>query len=170
MAHDALRGRMVFVATGGPSETWEYFVPRQATWVPFGTACTGSGGVPGLAAAGNSLPWLGETLTVQLTNLPNAPTSVPFGLLGSSRTSWLGFTLPLELSAVGAPGCTLYTSIDAVVQLVNTAGTAQWQFAIPSTIALHGANFYQQALVLDPGTNGLGAVFTNAARATIGDH
>ncbi|MEZ5963458.1 MAG: hypothetical protein R3F56_06390 [Planctomycetota bacterium] len=169
MAHDALRGRMVFVGVGGPLETWEYFVPRQATHVPFGTACAGSGGLPTLAASAGSLPWLGETLTCTLTNLPTSPLSVPFGLLGSSTQTWLGVPLPFDMGVFGATGCTLYTSVEVSVQLANAGGTAQWQVAIPATVALRGAFFYQQALVLDPSANRFGATLTNAARAVIGD-
>lgn len=43
----------------------------------------------------------------------------------SSRTSWLGVQLPLDLGFAGAPGCALFTSVDLIAQLANAAGTAQ---------------------------------------------
>ncbi len=160
---------MVFFVSSTQPQTWEYFTPLQARHVSLGAGCAGSAGVPVLAAAPASLPWLGETLTCTLTNLPNLPLAVPFGLIGVSRQTWLGIPLPFDVASLGAPGCFLLTSVETSVQLVNNMGVAQWQFSIPATVSLLGASFYQQALVLDPTANAFGAVFSNGAHATIGD-
>ncbi len=168
MAFDARRGRMVFF--GMDTATWEYFVPLSATLTPFGNGCPGTTGIPSLAAAPGSLPWLGQTLVCRLTNLPSTPTALPFGVLGASRSSWLGIALPVDLTVLGAPGCSLLVSADQILALANVSGTAQWQLPIPNLAALLGGTLFQQALVVDAGANALGASFSNATMATIGDH
>ncbi|MEZ5965489.1 MAG: hypothetical protein R3F56_16770 [Planctomycetota bacterium] len=167
MAHDARRGRVVLVRTDDPAETWEYFVPSQATYTTFGASCLGSGAYPPSlrAVSPRNLPWLGDTLTCYINA---AIPTVSLGLLGVSNQSWQGIPLPFDAAAIGASGCTLYTSIDARIVLPLASGT--WDLPIPNTVSLKGARFYQQGLVLDSAANRLGAVLTNAAVAVIGDH
>ncbi len=170
MTFDPVRGRLVLFGDElAGNTTWEYFTPLQATHISFGSGCAGTAGTPTLAAAPGSLPWLGEILSCRLTNLPNSSVAVPFGFVGVSRQLWLGISLPFDLGQLGAPGCQLLTSVEIQQPLTNGAGVAQWQLALPATVSLLGASFYQQALVLDPTANAFGAVFSNGTHATIGD-
>ena len=85
----------------------------------------------------------------------------------SNTASTLG-ALPLDATPFGMPGCTLRTSIDAVTFLVGAGGQAVFTMAIPNLASLVGATFHQQAMVLDPGANTLGAVLSDAATAVVG--
>src|SRR5262249_23694615 len=87
-----------------------------ATYETFGTGCPGALGIPSLAAAPNSLPFLGLTLSVDLGNLP-----VGVGLMisGLSNTLFGGaIPLPFPLAGLGFPGCNLLIDplvVDSVV-------------------------------------------------------
>lgn len=167
IAYDSIRKKTVFYGEG---QTWEYTPPPQvpATFVTFGAGCAGTAGVPTLAQSGGLLPYLGTTFPVRISNLSTSGFRVPFGLLGASKTTWSGFTLPLDLTGVGMPGCTLYTGGEVVVQLQASAGSATWGIAIPFDPALVGAKAFQQIVVIDPGANALGFVTSNATELTIG--
>lgn len=168
MTFDPLRGRVVLFGDNTTGNTtWEYFAPVQAGYQRFGVACTGSAGLPSLDAAVGTLPWAGYSFSSVLQNVPATAPCV--GLIGVSRQSWQAFSLPIDLSVVGAPGCSAFVSVEAVFQLANVGGSATWPLPIPWAAALLGARFYQQALVLDPSANALGATVSNAAEAVIGD-
>ena len=66
------------------------------------------------------------------------------------------------------PGCNLYVSPDITHPLVNSGGTAAWSVFIPNVPTLVGQAFYNQALVLDPAANSLGATVSNAGEGKIG--
>ena len=98
-----------------------------ATFATFGAGCSGSVGVPTLAAAPGALPWISETFEVQLSAMPANSIYVPFGVLGLSKTQWGDSLLPLDLSQFGIWNCTQYVSLDFVsVPLENMGGTATW--------------------------------------------
>jgi hypothetical protein len=71
------------------------------------------------------------------------------------------------LTAIGAPGCTLYLSLDILVPLLVTGGKATWNFPIPSVTALNGLRFYQQVGVFETSVNTLKMIFTNAGEGCI---
>jgi len=175
MAHDALHNTIVVFGGNGGSgprtnETWEYFIVNQTSgiYATFGAGCPGTAGVPRLSAAPEQLPWVGETFTTELSSLPSNPLFVPLGVVGTSKTKWRAFNLPLSLDFIGMPGCTLHVSIDAAVALGNSGGRAVWPLPIPLEWTLAGHSFYQQALVLDRNANALGLTVSNAGQATIG--
>ncbi len=158
----------------GPFTVAPQFAPRQ--WVgelhylrensfPQGSitfyapGCAGSLGVPTLQPVGTSRPQLGTTTTVELDNMP---TNVGFLMIGLSNTTSPFGPLPLSLASLGAPGCTGHASPDANVILIGTGGIAQHAISLPNNGTFAGVNFYVQALVLDPGTNALGAVVSDA--------
>lgn len=164
MTYDPVRGRVV-LSTG--YSTWEYYLdPSLATYGLFGAGCAGMVGMPQLTANGHR-PILGQAFTVSLSNLP--PDHSTLFVLGLSNTNWLGSGLPLELGALGAPGCNLLVSPDATYPLFNWAGYATWSFPIPSQPSLTGLAFYNQAAAIDH-SNALGLVFTNGGAGVIGDH
>lgn len=143
-------------------------VSVTASFSTFGLACPGSQGSPVLEAADGSLPIAGRSFVVELRSLPTGILNVVFGILGTSRTASGSLTLPFDLTTIGMNGCTLYVSTDDAVALTNRAGIATWALAIPADVSLYGARIYQQGFVMDPGANPLGAITTNAGRATIG--
>lgn len=172
LAYDVLRN--VSVLFGGASahgtvpydETWTYGMGGiPAAYGTFGVGCAGSAGTPSLSAQG-AVPLIGEPFTVYLADLPADQATLM--LVGTSRTAMNGFQLPLELSGLGMPGCTLYVSCDFSMPLFNWAGSAMWMVMVPNEPSLIGASFYNQALVIDRVANPLGAILTNAGEGVIG--
>jgi hypothetical protein len=110
-------------------------------------------------------PALGTTdfaLTLQGAS-PNAPSLVA---LGFDASRWLGFTLPLDLTPIGAPGCWLATSMDVTRRAdANASGAALLSLPIPMT-APAGATLHAQWLVADP-TLPLGVALSDALAITI---
>ena len=132
----------------------------------FGQGCAGTVATPRLDLADGELPWAGDLLTVELTDLP--PSGSAFGLLGFSRTRFGQLVLPFDLGVIGMPGCLLYCGGDIGVSFANLGGRAAWPIAIPTDPAALGTVFYVQGAVVDPGANLLGVVVTNAGEARIG--
>ena len=66
--------------------------------------------------------------------------------------------------------CTLgqQPAVDAMRVLAGTDHTARFELPIPYFTGLIGLEFYQQALVLDPGANPAGIVTSDAAHAVVG--
>ncbi|MEO6594847.1 MAG: kelch repeat-containing protein, partial [Planctomycetota bacterium] len=56
-------------STGASNDTWLYRTASPATAVAFGAGCAGSAGVPVLANATYSLPWIGDTVRTRVSNL-----------------------------------------------------------------------------------------------------
>ncbi len=131
-----------------------------------GLGCAGSVGVPRLDAVAESLPFIGETFSVELTNVPIDGVAV--GIVGLSNTSWGAFILPLDLAFINLVGCTLYTDVRRLNDLVIAGGTATWDLTLPSSGELIGRSFFQQVAVVDPGIPGLGLVMSDANEGVIG--
>jgi hypothetical protein len=129
----------------------------------FGLGCQGSIGVPGNVVV--APPTLAATMSVNLTNLAQSVVMYWWGF--SNTTSPLG-PLPIDLTALGAPGCFARVSLDAAVVLVGAGGIATFQFSVPNDPALLGLQFYAQGLSLDPTANALGLVATDAAGFIVG--
>jgi hypothetical protein len=171
-AFDPVRGK--FVLFGGstsyaPStladlgDTWEFDLGASAAFTAYGSGCAGSRGVPTLAPQNNTLPHVGQTLELHVGNLPF--TGPVFVFLGISNTMYGPTPLPFSLAGLGAPGCTVVSSCEAVLPLTNVLGSAVWQLAVPN---LPGVTFYTQAVVLDGAANGLGITTSNGGQNTIG--
>ena len=167
MAYDPVRD--VHVLFGGSNgmypfgDTWELDLGPLAGFTAYGAGCAGSRGVPQLAALGGSLPRVGQTFTTRTTNLPlGGPV---FQLLGVSDADYGGTPLPLDLTLLGAPGCWLRTSIEALQPVQNVFGNATWSIAIPPVL---GATFYVQTLPFDPAVNALGLSASNGGRVVVG--
>ena len=167
MAFDPVRG--VTLLFGGRyqglamADTWEFDLGPLASFTSYGTGCVGSRGIPNLAAQGSSLPRVASTFTASITNLPW--TGPAFLVLGLSDTSYSGTPLPIDLGFLGAPTCSLRSSIDDIQGLVNVLGSATWSWTVPP---IAGASFFLQVLPLDPGQNALGLTVSNACRGVIG--
>jgi hypothetical protein len=153
--------------SGNPThgDTWEYVSGLAGAFGAFGAGCPGSAGTPLLAPAPGQLPWLNENFVLELRSLPAAAT-LAFGILGGSRTAWGSLPLPLDLAAIGMPGCRLHASLDVALPLASSAGVASWTLPIPNDPSLHGATVYVQGGVADPAANALGVTMANAGEVT----
>jgi hypothetical protein len=140
----------------------------SAAFAPFGNGCAGSFGTPSLGTATGSMPWIGETLEVQLNGLPATVLNTPFGMLGFSRDFWAGSPLPMELAGLGMPGCVAFVEPHAAVPLANAGGTASWFLAVPDSPAFVGTHFYVQGAVVDFGINPANLILSNAGEALVG--
>jgi hypothetical protein len=178
MAWDSARG--IVVLHGGidgrgssdPSawlqDTWIRASPPPASLTLFGQGCVGPAGLPQLTAVAGSRPIIGQTLHVQIDNVPVSILTLPIGAVGFSNQAFGVAPLPAALDALGAPGCTLFISIDQEFVLSNQSGHAAWNLAVPFNQSLIGLNAFMQGAVVVPGFNCAGLVFTNAARAVVG--
>lgn len=109
--------------------------------------------------------WTGDTMSVTATGLPFATGAM---MLGFSTTTAGGVPLPIDLSALGMPGCLLHVAPDRFAALSGTYGQAVHELAIPDDASLRGARFHLQAVSLDPWANAFGAALSAAHTVTIG--
>jgi hypothetical protein len=170
LASDIFRGRVVSFGgapVNGPysDATWDYDAGTLATWTPFGSGCAGSAGTPVLRAVGGSLPVIGSTFTLELASLS---TSVAAFVVGLDSQLWNGHVLPFDLGTLGMPGCSLLVRPDASCIVTATAGQATLSMPLPNQPALIGLQFFGQGLALDPATNALGAVVSDAGVGVVG--
>jgi hypothetical protein len=90
-------------------------------------------------------------------------------LLGFSNTTSGGVALPVDLGALGLPGCQLHVALDQAAILAGTFGQATFALPIPDDPFLRGGRFYLQAVAVDPWVgNPLGATVSDAAEVVIG--
>lgn len=132
-------------------------VGPTSTYVTYANGCSGT--LPAARLVPRDTPRIGSTMKVTLLDLPQ---SAAFLLLG-----W-GQTVPVSLGGLGMPGCFQHVTTDGAVFLLGQYQQAQWELAIPDWLGLVGFRFYNQAVVLDPAANALGAVVSDAAAAVIG--
>ena len=171
-AYDTAHSQMYFIAgsgpstAGGPNETWTYSGRSVAIAGPYGNGCSGSGGVPALAAT--SLPVIGTNYTLTATNLP-AGAAAAFVVHGfNNRQCALG-ALPVDLSLVGFTGCKLEVSPDLSLFTLGFGGTTQSSIAIPNSTSFLDMQLYSQVITSDASaSNGNGAV-SNAVHAVLGN-
>ena len=98
---------------------------------------------------------------------PNSPVVL---VIGFSRRQWTGLSLPFDLSMIGAPDCTLYTSLNRTLPAMSDqAGRATVRLPIPDDTSLIGQTYYSQFVAIDPSANLLGLTTSNAMVATIGN-
>jgi PKD repeat protein len=129
----------------------------------FAAGCAGSQGITNLSP--NGRPALGSSLAVTLNNLPS---SAAIMLTGFSNTGSIFGPLPLSTTPYGAPGCFARVSTEASLFVFGASNSATWNFNIPNNPGVVGVRMFNQALVLDPGFNALGAVLSDAAAMMIG--
>lgn len=131
----------------------------------FGAGCQGTAGVPRLSWFG--LPMAGGSFNVLLDRAPAS--TVAALIVGDSNTSYGGLPLPLSLQSLGAPNCSLLSSVTATFTSgVDVTGQAVLTLAIPANPALAGYPFYSQWFCLDLAANAFGFTFSNGGAATVG--
>ena len=128
---------------------------------PFGTGCSGtSTAAPQLVAFG--LPLLGNAAFTMQVQEP-MPGAIALFWFGGSRTFAAPFALPLDITPFGAPGCTLYASLDyTFFGTVDAGGNYTVALPVPNTPSLAYQTAFSQGAVFAPAANTFGMVFTRA--------
>lgn len=133
-----------------------------ATTEVYGAGCMGGAGPLNLAV--RQLPRIGGTFEALATTLPI--TAFPIGAY-----SFQPLALPMPaVHPLGMPGCTLLVGDDILLLFPSSGGSALTSLAIPGALALVGATFYHQVVLVErAGVGEIAALTsTNALRATIG--
>lgn len=170
LAWDARRQRLVLFAgyrNQAPlAETWELgsagFVGDAA---PYGRGC----GTPELRLAAVTMPRVGAPLVLEVRNVAAGFALLAFGL---SATQAGAIALPLDLTALGTPGCLLLHDLAlAFAQQTLPLGLATWTWngSVPANPALLGVQVFAQgwtttgnpAASVDRTSNGLRLVVGN---------
>lgn len=114
-----------------------------------------------LTAQAGSLPRLGTTFTMELTNLP-VGTAISVFALGLNQQN-------IDAGIYGMPGCVQYVTLDATV-LALTGGAAMSTFSlgIPNNSAFIGTQLYAQGLSFSPGFTPAGVIASNGGRVLLG--
>ncbi len=115
------------------------------------------------------------------TNLfPGASNHGHYGYTGMARTPCLGvlgfsdknygpLKLPFDLSALGAPGCSIGCSLDWVQSgVTNAIGKISFPLAYPADRRLAGFVFFTQILILDRRANALGIASSPLLKLRLG--
>lgn len=127
------------------------------TYVTFASGCAGTRGISRLVP--RDTPRIGAMHEITVFELP---VDAALLVVGWNRTT------PQPLASLGLPGCFQHVQADAVMFLAGTDAQVQLRIAIPNLLALVGAAFHHQAVVLDPAANAASAVVSDAAAAVIG--
>lgn len=175
---DARKGNLILEWTipGTANKQNPYFVDSESfkpgnptgTVVPFGTFGTFSAqeNVTFSAVAATLKP--GGTLDVNGTSFSKSYTGRL--ILGLSKTTYNSVPLPFDLTAIGAPGNSLYTSMDFLLPFPMSGSGSQWQARctapIPNDNLLSGLTFYAQSYYADANANAAGLVASNALELT----
>lgn len=147
----------------GSGGSWVRFTTRP--WGYRVLCSTAGGAIPTLANTGT--PVVGVPFSI---DLGQAAASVPAALfVGSSDKLWNTVPLPLDLTAAGAQGCSVLTSVDFLLPVVtNSAGAAKLTIPVPNDLRLHTARFFNQFVVIDTKANALGVALSNGGAGVIG--
>jgi hypothetical protein len=155
-----LRAGESYVEIDAQSDRSATRVGPTSTYVAFANGCAGS--LPAARLVPRDTPRIGSTLEVTLFDLP---ASAAFMVFGWDRRQ----PGPLALDPMGMPGCSLHASLDAVTFWSGTNQQARFRLPIPDWPGLIGMRFVNQAVVLDPAANAMGAVMSDAAEGIVGD-
>ncbi len=136
--------------------------------------CTTSNGLTvQLSAAVTPQPFVpGNTPVLQFTTNYRYFREPHYMIYGLSDTDFNGQPLPLDLSALGAGGCTLNCSLDALVPLPapDFFGRIDHPVALPNDPNSIGREIHFQGLVLEPAANAAGLVTSSMTSARIGGY
>lgn len=125
-----------------------------ARFAAHGTACPAGAAFGGFGATGwpgGSIAWFFDSGAA--AGLPGA------GVLGLSERSWNGLPLPIDLGALGAPGCRLWIDpllVAGSAQAVGGTGRVTITVPLPPQRSLAGQRVLAQTIVFDAAHNLLG--------------
>jgi hypothetical protein len=127
---------------------------------PAGGGCPSSQGSNTMVAW--TLPWVGATAESRVYGVPYGVTVGLFGLAPLP-------SIPLSsLFAEGVPGCSVHVTPDVLVSAAPSSLVATFQFAIPNTASLAGAQYWHQAIPVQLALGPVAFTASNAMRMTIG--
>lgn len=110
----------------------------QGTATPYGAGCT----APLARAFGFAPnPGAGE---LQLYQTGVVTGSVPFALLGFSATSWGAVALPLPLTSLGLPTCSVLAEPVLLAGATAPGGVAEYELTVPGATTLLGGQLFAQ--------------------------
>jgi hypothetical protein len=170
-AYDVARARIVIYG-GDPAapiahrDTWEYTNGNPpAGSAPFGEGCPGSKGPATLSSS--KLPVLGKPFELRVDGAPRLLSALVY--LGFSRDAWSNLPLPLDLTGLGLPKCSLLVSPDWGFHVSTGPGTS-FTFSLPVPVdpVFAGIEFFNQVWVFDKQANAFGAFGTNGLASVIG--
>ncbi len=120
-----------------------------------------------IPAQGAPIPGGRYVLTCQPTAITSAPVTM---MIGASRTTYLGRTLPIDLTALGAPSCLLSIAplVYVAVPINSISGRTDMTFPLPRNPSLVGAQVFHQCVAIHPTLNALGATTSNGIEVSIG--
>ncbi len=119
--------------------------------ISYGKGCVGNGNVIPLASV-KGTPVLGNTINIDLTSA--RPQTAAVFLLGASKTKWGAFTLPIDLTVLGANGCSLLTGPIFLIPATTVggapgSGAATLKVQVPPIVSLRGLSLFGQWMVSD---------------------
>ncbi len=135
-----------------PDELVGYRSLHPAVARPFGTGCGTVAAT--LRAEPYRLAWPGTTFEARVSGLPVGATS--WLHVGASNTTFAGIPLPIDLGAIGMPGCALRTDVLLSLPLANFGGSALWRLPIPPRSEFVGATLFLQGFFADGQANSAG--------------
>jgi len=153
-------------ANGQPTATTGTLNLYHMMAICFGITGTNGTATPGISASGR--PVINKSFNVQLSA---AKASTGAGLIiGASDQIWGAIKLPFDLTILGATGCNLLSSVDALIPTaVDAQGNAQIPLALPNQTVFVGTDLFSQWLVIDPQANSFGLAFSAGGKMAIGD-
>ncbi|MEZ5967143.1 MAG: integrin alpha [Planctomycetota bacterium] len=132
-------------------------MPSAPATYTFGTGCP--------ASRPFSLSFSGSSQVGQVLHfdLAQGPTAVPL--------AWIVLALrdqpPLDLSAAGMPGCTLYQPLEILIPIALASGAGSLPLPIPPLSGACGLQLFSQGLGWEPGINPLGVITSNGGRVVV---
>ncbi len=136
----------------------------------YGQGCHGGNGPVTLSVRGRPHPGgLLSTRSIGHASVPNHLNAVGALILGTSRTNYRSFTLPLSLDPfLGTSGCSLYASIDAsLIAVTQSTSPQSLLFAVQIPASLRNATVYLQHAAFDPVQGGMS--WSNGVEVRIGN-
>lgn len=134
------------------ADTWTYQTNAVATSTSAGAGCPSAVGLPTLTVT--PLPWLGETVTWSVGNMP--PGGIPLLVVGVANTT-------VNLAPIGVPACDLHVSPDVILTALTPAS-----LPIPVDLSLLGFQMHSQAVAFEPLPTGFTVALSAANTLTIG--
>lgn len=169
--YDSKRGRTLTVTGFAPSPQtlWALTPDHPAPYERHGDGCAGPGTAgPELALrAPWTRAWLQAPWPFEVA-LSNLPLSIGMLAMGFGDQQHAGLPLPIDLAALGMPGCFLRIAGEATLFVSGSGGRATVSLTLPPNAALLGQVFFQQGFALAPGANAAGILATPSFRGAIG--